>query len=327
MAKKSTKKSTKAMTDDPLKYVEKVFASLENLSNDSIANKLYEVREWWIETKPEIALDKDYFDTLVKFSKDDSHVQKAEAAYQLLTTTNPDYIIENANENLEHPLWTFRLLTYETLILHGKDQSAPLNEMFFSTRNEEIQTKWWTIGFYLQEVEKPDLELFEKLRRSKNLIHEIIGAFAFATRNPKTEIDNLKAKIIEGLKSGNEDERSAALYAANFTFLIEDEIVVDKLFDLDAEIRKVIPDYNLFHHADTLEPIKNNFQQKFIGRMKDLNVNIINNLKTIFKIKDKPFLEDLAKSVTDSAKKKCIEDIINSLKDEVIEVDGTELEI
>ena len=136
--------------------------------------------------------------------------------------------------------------------------------------------------------EKTELETFEKLEEAKTYTLNI-GAFAFANKETENEMDNLKAKIIEGLKSGNEDERSAALYAANFTFLIEDEIVVDKLFDLDAEIRKVIPDYNLFHHADTLEPIKNNFQQKFIGRMKDLNVNIINNLKTIFKIKINPF--------------------------------------
>lgn len=314
-------------------YPEKLKGLLQSLKsetdNDKIADLLWDLKVWWDENKPSFRLDDENFGVLLEFSKEDQHIFKAESAFYAIAAVNPEWIKLNQEEVFNHPLWNVRLAGYECLILHSENRTDVLNKLFFNEVQEETQVKWFLLLFYLQEIDKIELEFFEKLKHTSELKNQIVGSFALATRNPKSELAELKKLILQGLAQNGTEHEETALYAANFLFIIPDETIVDLLLEFQSEIVKNKPEYNIFHTPEITKTIKKNFQSKFIEKIKDLNDAQINSILEIFDEKDKPELTKHYEKASDPSIKEKYGKIINSIKgsDKMIKVDGVDLEI
>ncbi len=308
--------------------LQNILTSLKSSNdNDKITDLLWDLKVWWDENKPSFQLDDDNFGMLLEFSKEDQHIFKAETAYYALAAVKPSWIKEHETEVLTHPLWNVRLAAYECLILNEANKVNVL-ERLFGNEEEEIQVKWFLILFYLQEIDKIELEFFEKLKRSNILKNQIIGSFALATRSPKVELPELKKLIIDGLVEKEETEASA-LYASNFLFMIPNESIIDLLLELQSEIVKIKPDYNIFHLPEFIQEIKKNHHKKFIEKIKELSDTQIDTILEIFNEKDKAELSKQCDQASDATIKAKYEKIIKSIKssEEKMTVDGLELEI
>ncbi len=307
-----------------------ILQSLKTENNkDTIADLLWNLKVWWDENKPSFQLDEKDFRMILKHTTEEQNLFEVESAYYAIAAINPEWIKENQYEVLNHPLWNVRLAGYESLILHSNNREEVLKKLFFNEMQEETQVKWFLVVFYLQEIDKIELEFFEKLKRSAELKNQIIGSFVLATRSPKTELGELKKLVLQGLAQKDTEHEESALYAANFLYLIPDEGIVDLILEFQSEIKKNKPDYNIFHTPDIAKDIKTKFHSKFIEKIKEFDDTNINSILTIFEEKDKKELTKQFESAKENSVKEKYNKIIKSIKtsDKSVNVDGVDLEI